>query len=181
MWTYSQIRYHTESDDLDLSALPLGALMKAQRALAQARADSDSEADDDEEIDGADSDDESAPEEGPSRISEQGKPAEKERVRPDKRKHKHAYVSHTTSLRLTCEFYSQRPIEMSNKRRERKKIVIEDKKPVSCVETLNIQYIHVQYVARSLEILVSCTSRASSPPNVSGPSTASFQACTRTR
>ncbi|KAJ3532522.1 hypothetical protein NM688_g7407 [Phlebia brevispora] len=91
-----------------LSALPLGTLRKAQRALANAKVDSDSD-------DGSDEDSLSAAQDS-DREQEQpheNKEKTKEKVKPqiEKRKNKHA------------------PIEMSSRRRERRKIIVEDKKP----------------------------------------------------
>ena len=106
MQTLPCVQTYTKADTLDLSALPLGALRKAQRALAQARADSD--ASDDDASEHGESDDGSSPEEAPSRVSTKGKARETERAKPDieKRKNKHACVSPSRSLRTTCESFA---------------------------------------------------------------------------
>ena len=79
---YPKLLIYGRADTLDLSALPLGALRKAQRALAQARADSDASDDDGASSRGdSDDDDDSAPEEAPSRMSAKGKARETERAK----------------------------------------------------------------------------------------------------
>jgi ribosomal RNA-processing protein 36 len=83
----------------DLSNLPLGALLRAQRALAQANAsDSESEASSENESDGK-------PEKTSSKGKEKEKPEWSIQPRPDiaKRANKHAFVQRfpTCSL-LMC-------------------------------------------------------------------------------
>lgn len=134
--------------DLDLASLPLGALRKAQRALARAnaleRSDQESSGEDDYD------DEDSGPEQVLPQVDIKGKGKQKEVIKGEKAKiqtrtNKHAYVlSFGSGLDKLMLMFLGRPMEMSSKRPvPRKRLGADDKKTVCIMISHTYSFIRV--------------------------------------